>query len=217
MFIASQLSRRVVDYLTFCQWPSLSFSKLFSSTFWLLDIYLTFYYQKYVGHYPPAEMYWLNYMSQVGRQEFLRCTKLKASVVPSLMLPFWSHDVDIRRRACSTFKVLLKQDIRKTAGASVSAYHLCTIALQCNAVFETKLMCKECSVLIKKEELEKGKIHHWNLHWAVWREVHPAGGAKTLGFEIFNEIIIIILSESGVGTDQRQNTCIPIVIVTILM
>lgn len=40
---------------------------------------------------------------------------------------------------------------------------------------------------------------------------------KTLEFEIFNEVIIIILSESGVGTDQRQNTCIPTVNVTILM
>nr|XP_022331705.1 uncharacterized protein LOC111129543 [Crassostrea virginica] len=111
----------------------------------------------YVGPYPPPKMYGPDSMSREGRKEFFAWydAKIKSKDIFDFqkeMLAYCRSDVDILRRACLTFKDLLKE---VTSSDSIDAYESCTIASLCMNVFKTKFLCKEWRVLIKKGEEER--------------------------------------------------------------
>lgn len=102
-------------------------------------------------------MYGPNSMSKEGRREcFTRYeNKIASNEIFDFqkeMLTYRRSDVDILRRACLTFKVLLKEATQMDGGASVIAHDSCTIASLCMDVFKTKFLSEDWCVLIQKGE-----------------------------------------------------------------
>ena len=94
-----------------------------------------------------------NSMSKEGRREFFTWyeSKIASNKIFDFqkeMLTYCRSDVDILRRACLTFKVLLKEATQMDGGASVIAYDSCTIASLCMSVFKPKFLNEDWCVLI---------------------------------------------------------------------
>ena len=143
-------------------------------------------------------MYAPNSMSKEGRREFFTWyeNKIASNEIFDFqkeMLTYCRSDVDILRRACLTFKDLLKEATQMDGGASVNAYDSRTIASLCMDVFKTKFLSEDWRVLIQKGEEKKwleGKrlngryIVLYDGNW-IQRET-----LKTMGFQILKDVFV---------------------------
>ena len=89
-------------------------------------------------------MYDPNSMSKEGRGKLFTWYESKIASneifdIQKEMLTYCRSDVDILRRACLTFKDLLKEATQMDGGASVNAYDSCTIAFLCMDVIKNEI------------------------------------------------------------------------------
>ena len=202
MFTLNHLSMRVIDSFNFLPMALSKLPKAFQLDSLAKGYFPHFFTSrenlKYVGPYPPAEMYGPNSMSKDGRREFFAWydAKVQSGEIFDFqkeMLTYCRSDVDILRRACMTFKDLLREATESDGGTGVDAYDSCTIASLCMDVFKTKFLCENWRVLIKKGEEERwleGKRINGNytvLYEGKWIERDTL---KTMGFEISKDVFV---------------------------
>lgn len=118
MFTLKQFDIRVIDSFNFLPMALAKLPKAFQLDSLTKGYFPHFFTSKehlnYVGPYPPPKMYGPDSMSREGRKEFFAWydAKIKSKDIFDFqkeMLAYCRSDVDILRRACLTFKDLLKE------------------------------------------------------------------------------------------------------------